>query len=113
MAATPVDALELVIHRSKAQYYARQWVRRLKDAIPRQQFEIKIQGCVGSKVLASETQSAYRKDVTAGLYGGHYERKLKHLNKQKEGKKRLRSMSLGRVQVPHSAFLDILDTRKK
>lgn len=113
VAATPVDALELVLHRSKAMFYARQWVRRLKDAIPRQQFEIKIQGCVGSKVIASETQSAYRKDVTAGLYGGHFERKLKHLNKQKEGKKRLRSMSLGRVQVPHDAFLKILDTRKK
>ena len=60
---------------------------------------------VGSKVLASETLSAYRKDVTAGLYGGHYERKLKHLNKQKEGKKRLKAMSLGKVQLPHKSYV--------
>ncbi|WFD18899.1 Translation factor guf1 mitochondrial [Malassezia caprae] len=103
VAGTPVDALELVLHRSKAAFIGRAFVRRLKDAIPRQQFEIKIQACVGSKVLASETLSAYRKDVTAGLYGGHYERKLKHLNKQKEGKKRLKAMSLGKVQVPHKS----------
>ena len=72
---------------------------------------IRDRACVGGKVVASETVRAYRKDVTAGLYGGHYERKLKHLNKQKEGKKRLKAMSLGRVQVPHKAFMDILDTR--
>lgn len=105
VAGTPVDALELVLHRSKASLVGRAFVRRLKDAIPRQQFEIKIQACVGSKVLASETLSAYRKDVTAGLYGGHYERKLKHLNKQKEGKKRLKAMSLGKVQVPHKSYV--------
>ncbi|WFD06337.1 Translation factor guf1 mitochondrial [Malassezia vespertilionis] len=113
VANAPVDALELVLHRSKAVQYARMWVKKLKDAIPRQQFEIKIQACAGSKVLASETQSAYRKDVTAGLYGGHYERKLKHLNKQKEGKKKLKAMSLGRVRVPQEVFVKILDTRKK
>ncbi|WFC99764.1 Translation factor guf1 mitochondrial [Malassezia yamatoensis] len=113
VANAPVDALELVLHRSKATYFGRIWVQRLKNAIPRQQFEIKIQACVGSKVLASETVRAYRKDVTAGLYGGHYERKLKHLNKQKEGKKRLKAMSLGRVQVPQDAFIQILDTRAK
>ncbi|KAI3628359.1 GUF1 [Malassezia furfur] len=113
VASAPVDALELVLHRSKAAYFGRLWVQRLKTAIPRQQFEIKIQACVGSKVLASETVRAYRKDVTAGLYGGHYERKLKHLNKQKEGKKRLKAMSLGRVQVPQQAFREILDTRAK
>lgn len=124
VAGTPVDALESVLHRSKAVLVGRAMARKLKDAIPRQQFEIKIQACVGSKVVASETLSAYRKDVTAGLYGGHYERKLKHLNKQKEGKKRLKAMSLGKVQVPHKAyvrharhthtsFLGILDTRAK
>lgn len=105
VAGTPVDALELVLHRSKASLVGRSFVKRLKEAIPRQQFEIKIQACIGSKVLASETLSAYRKDVTAGLYGGHYERKLKHLNKQKEGKKRLKAMSLGKVQVPHKAYV--------
>ena len=110
---TPVDALETVLHRSKASLVGRAFAKRLKEAIPRQQFEIKVQACVGSKVLASETIRAYRKDVTAGLYGGHFERKLKHLNKQKVGKKRLKAMSLGRVQVPHNAFMDILDTRSK
>ena len=113
VASTPVDALELVLHRSKATLAARRWVKRLKEAVPRQQFEIKIQACVGTKVLASETLSAYRKDVTAGLYGGHYERKLKHLNKQKEGKKRLKAMSLGKVQVPQKAFLEVFDTRRQ
>ena len=103
VAGSPVDALELVLHRSKASLVGRNFVRRLKDAIPRQQFEIKIKACVGGKVLASYTRSAYRKDVTAGLYGGHYERKLKHLNKQKEGKKKLKAMSLGKVQVPQKA----------
>lgn len=111
VAGAPVDALDMVLHRSKASLVGRTFAQRLKDAIPRQQFEIKVQACVGGKVVASETVRAYRKDVTAGLYGGHYERKLKHLNKQKEGKKRLKAMSLGRVQVPHKAFMDILDTR--
>ena len=71
---TPVDALETVLHRSKDSLVGRAFAKPLKEAIPRQQFEIKVQACVGSKVLASETIRAYRKDVTAGLYGGHFER---------------------------------------
>ncbi|CEH17181.1 gtp-binding protein lepa [Ceraceosorus bombacis] len=110
---TPVDALANVIHRSKAVAAGRDMASRLREKIPRQQFEIAIQAIVGAKVIARETVKAYRRDVTAGLYGGHYERKLKHLTKQKEGKKRLREMSFGRVQVPQDAFLSVLDTRPK
>ncbi|CCF53334.1 hypothetical protein NDA11_002427 [Ustilago hordei] len=97
---TVLDSLSIIMHRSKVMYAARQWTKKLKDIIPRQQFEVSIQATTGSKVIARETLSAYRKDVTAGLYGGHYERKLKHLNKQKEGKKRLKALGVGRVQIP-------------
>ncbi|EPQ31887.1 uncharacterized protein PFL1_00086 [Pseudozyma flocculosa PF-1] len=114
VSGAPVDALAMVLHRSKAISTARSWVKKLKEVVPRQQFEVSIQaGFGGSKVLARETLSAYRKDVTAGLYGGHYERKLKHLNKQKEGKKRLKTMGFGKVQIPTEKFLQVLDTRAK
>lgn len=105
IASSPVDALAIVLHRSKATAAARDWCTRLRDVVPRQQFQVNIQAAVGSKILARETLSAYRKDVTAGLYGGHYERKLKHLNKQKEGKKRLKMMGLGRVQIPMEKYV--------
>ncbi len=72
-----------------------------------------IQATTGSKGDCSRDAVAYRKDVTAGLYGGHYERKLKHLNKQKEGKKRLKALGVGRVQIPTEKFLEVLDTRSK
>lgn len=76
------------------------------EVIPRQLFEVPIQAAIGKKVIARETLSANRKDVTAGLYGGHYERKMKHLENQKEGKKRLKR--IGTVDLPQEAFFDIL-----
>ncbi|KAN0066460.1 Translation factor guf1 mitochondrial [Thecaphora frezii] len=109
-----VDALAMVLHRAKAVSTARAWVKKLKEIVPRQQFEVSIQaGFGGSKVLARENLSAYRKDVTAGLYGGHYDRKLKKLQAQKEGKKRLKTMGFGKVQIPTEKFLQVLDTRSK
>lgn len=108
----PVDALALVVHRSFAQSIGRAWVKKLKDVLPRQLFELSIQAAIGNKVVARESLSAMRKDVTAGLYGGHYERKMKHLNKQKEGKKRLKSLA-GNIQVPQSAFYEVLSTRPR
>lgn len=108
----PVDALALVVHRSFAQSIGRAWVKKLKDVLPRQLFELSIQAAIGNKVVARESLSAMRKDVTAGLYGGHYERKMKHLNKQKEGKKRLKSLA-GNIQVPQTAFYEVLSTRPR
>lgn len=80
--------------------------------MPRQLFELAIQAAVGTKVVARETLSAMRKDVTAGLYGGHYERKLKHLNKQKEGKKRLKKLA-GNIDIPQTAFFNVLSQRPR
>jgi len=74
-------------------------------------FEVAIQAVVGSKVIARETLTALRKDVTAGLYGGHYERKLKHLNKQKEGKKKMKQ--IGNIELPQAAFYEVLSTRSQ
>lgn len=113
IASTVLDSLSIITHRSKLMYHARHWVKKLKDIIPRQQFEVAIQASTGSKTIARETLSAYRKDVTAGLYGGHYERKLKHLNRQKEGKKQMKAMGVGRVRIPTEKFLEVLDTRTK
>jgi len=102
----PVDALALVVHRSAEDRIARSWVLKLRNVIQRQLFEIPIQACIGSKVIARETIKAFRKDVTAGLYGGHHERKLKKLEQQREGKKRLQR--LGKVYVPKEAFFKLL-----
>lgn len=77
--------------------------------IPRQLFEVPIQAAVGKRIIARETLKALRADVTAGLYGGHYERKLKHLVNQKEGKKRMKKV--GKVDLPQEAFYDILSTK--
>ncbi|KAF9014048.1 translation factor GUF1, mitochondrial [Cyathus striatus] len=107
--AKPVDALALVVHRSQQDAIGRQWVKKLHKVIPRQLFEVPIQAAVGKKVIARETLSAMRADVTAGLYGGHYERKMKHLENQKEGKKRLKKM--GKVELPQEAFFDILSSK--
>ncbi|KZS88359.1 GTP-binding protein lepa [Sistotremastrum niveocremeum HHB9708] len=107
----PVDALAVIVHRSALDRTARTWVAKLKKVIPRQQFEVPIQAAVGRKVLARETLSAYRKDVTAGLYGGHYERKMKHLENQKEGKKKMKK--IGKVDLPQEAFFDILGSTQK
>ncbi|KAI0317581.1 GTP-binding protein lepa [Amylostereum chailletii] len=102
----PVDALALIVHRSAEQTVGRAWVKKLHKLIPRQLFEVPIQATVGKKVVARETLSAVRADVTAGLYGGHYERKLKHLNNQKESKRRMKRV--GSVELPQEAFYDIM-----
>ncbi|KAF9265603.1 translation factor GUF1, mitochondrial [Marasmius fiardii PR-910] len=102
----PVDALALVVHKSAQEKVGRAWVKKLHKVIPRQLFEVPIQAAIGKKVIARETLSAMRADVTAGLYGGHYERKMKHLENQKEGKKRMKR--IGTVDLPQEAFFDIL-----
>ncbi|KIY73269.1 GTP-binding protein lepa [Cylindrobasidium torrendii FP15055 ss-10] len=105
----PVDALALIVHESQKDKIGRAWVKKLHKVIPRHLFEVPIQAVVGRKVIARETLSAMRADVTAGLYGGHYERKMKHLDNQKEGKKRMKRV--GQVDLPQEAFFDILSKK--
>ena len=104
----PVDALSFICHRSKSVARGKLYCEKLSKLIPRQQFKIPLQAAIGGKIIARETINSYRKDVTAKLYGGDVTRKNKLLDKQKKGKKRMRQF--GKVEIPQSAFINVLKT---
>ena len=99
-----------MVHRSKADFKGRELTKALREVIPRQMYDVAIQAAIGNKIISRETVKAYRKDVTAKLYGGDVTRKKKLLEKQKAGKKKMRR--IGKIDVPQEAFLSVLKVSK-